>query len=467
MPKPPHPPPPPNPSADGTEGERVPARASRDIPTSRLGRFARLSGLSTAVSSSYLGQRVKGMFQDEDSRARSLLETHTRNAARMVETLGSMKGAVMKVGQFLSMADSSVLPGEVAEALKGLQSTAPYLPWAQIRTQVESSLGASPEALFASFESEPAAAASLGQVHRAVTHDGVAVAVKVQYPGIDKTIRSDLRNLKSLVRPTVGMLSPADVDGIFAEVEEMLMGEVDYLKETGNLRAFREHYQGDPDVYIPQVFPELCSEKVVTMEWVEGLTLERLLSQDPSQAVRNRISRTLVRLLADQFLSWETLHADPQGGNYLFSPEGRVTLLDFGAVKRFPPEFAAAYRELSRAGLEGRREDALDVLESMRCWKPSRRTLMGPMMWGMTRLFLDPFLEDRPYTFGETNLPERGRQLSTDGFKTGATFHFSPPKDLIFLHRTIVGLYFVQSRIQGTNNYRELLLPLLYGDEGR
>jgi len=440
----------------------APGRAEREIPTGRLGRFARLSALGTQVGGAYLGQKVKGWFQDEGARTRALVETHVRTAARMADTLGHMKGAVMKLGQMLSMAEGEVVPSELAGVLRTLQAQAPYLPWPRIREQVERELGAPPEVRFAAFDPEPAAAASLGQVHRAASHDGRALAVKVQYPGIDRTIRSDLGNLKTLLKAGGFVLGQVDIDEIFAELQDMLLAEVDYLNEAGNLRAFGERYAGDSRVHVPEVFPGECSERVLTMEWVDGLPLDAFLATDPPREARDRAGATLVDLVCDQFLTWETLHADPQAGNYLFRPDGTVVLLDFGCVKRFPPEFVAAYRELIRACLEGRTEDGLDVFESLGFFKPSRRRQVAPLLWRISALFVAPYAEDRPYTFGEEDLVARGLAEKEAALSSGAVFSLRPPRDLVYLHRAVIGMYFLLGRLGATGNWHRVVRGYLY-----
>lgn len=439
------------------EGGTPLGRQEREIPTSRVGRFVRLATLGTQVSGSYLGRSVRGLFQDEPSRAQALADTHVRNAVRMAETLGHMKGAVMKLGQMVSMTGDAVVPKELASVLKVLQAEAPYLPWPRIRVQVEKELGAPPEDLFASFETEPAAAASLGQVHRAVLRDGRPVAVKVQYPGIDRTIRSDLGNVKSMMKAGGMLPTEVDFDALFAELETMLLSEVDYLREVGNMREFRDRYAGDPRVLVPEPHPDLCSERVLTMEWVDGLPLDALLARAPGRDVLDRAGGTIVDLLCDQFLSWETLHADPQGGNYLFREDGTVVLLDFGCVKRFPPEFVAGYRELLRCSLEGRREDALEVYESLGFYRPSRRDVAAPFMVQVERLFMAPFAEDRDYAFGEEDLVGMGLALKAEAVRSGAVFAVRPPRDVVFLHRTVIGAWFLLSRMGARGNWHRVL----------
>ena len=427
-------------------------RKARDIPTGRVSRFFRMGRLSSTVSTSYLGQKIKGAFMDEETRNRELLKTHLRNAARMAETMGNLKGAVMKVGQMISLGDDELLPPEATEILKVLQSSAPYLPFPRIKQRVEVELEGKLEDLFAEFDEEPLAAASLGQVHRARLIDGTEVAVKVQYPDIDKTIHSDLANVKTMLTAS-GVLGKAyDLDPYFRELEEMLVDELDYVQEAVNLVRMRELFRDEPHLTIPRYFPERSTERVLTMELAHGMTMDEFLAEDPPQEARNRAGWVIVNLILKGFLLYRTMHADPQAGNYLFHADGSMVLLDYGCIKRFERSFTVDFARALRAQLAHDRDAVIDAYIKLGYIKPNCGPRTRTAFWEISEIYARPITRDRDYTFGSEALAEIGKNLV---MKHPACLNFHPPGFVVYLHRTLIGGYFVASRLGATGNYHQ------------
>ena len=433
-------------------------RRAADIPTGRVRRFFKMSRLSGTVSSSYLGNRIRGAFLSDEARERELLKTHLRNAARMAETMGSLKGAVMKVGQMISLGDDELLPPEATDILKVLQAHAPYLPYARIRERVEAELEGDIEELFAEFEREPMAAASLGQVHRARLPDGMEVAVKVQYPDIDKTIHSDLANLKSMLSASGVFGRHFDLDPYFLELEEMLTEELDYVSEAVNLEQMRELFGDREGLTIPRYFPACSTERVLTMELARGQHLDAFLEADPPRAACQRAGRTLIELVWEGFLEHRVLHADPQAGNYLLQPDAHVVLLDYGCVKRFEEPLVAGFRRALRAHHAHDREATIAAYDELGYLMPGAGERTRTALYEIAEIYARPISRDRVYTFGSEPLAEMGKDWA---LKHPACFNLRPPREAIYLHRTLVGIYFVLCQLQATDNWFRRLRGLM------
>jgi predicted unusual protein kinase regulating ubiquinone biosynthesis (AarF/ABC1/UbiB family) len=308
-------------------------------PKGRFERFRKLATLSAQLGSEVVGRGVRRLAGGEG-------ELVTRAAAeRLVATLGEMKGMAMKVGQALSM-DPDLLPPEVRAVVARLQNQAPAMGWPTVARVVEEELGAPPQVAFARFEHAPLAAASLGQVHRAWLLDGRPVAVKVQYPGIARTLQSDLANLGVLVR-TVSLTGRA-LDGTeyFKSLQGELLRELDYRREAGLARTFARAVEGLPGLVVPGVVDSHSSGRLLTLELLEGPTLRDFVASQPAAAERLQVSRLLVHALYGPFLSAGCIHGDPHPCNFLVLPGGRLGVLDFGSIRHFSPAFAGALRRL-------------------------------------------------------------------------------------------------------------------------
>ena len=263
-------------------------------------------------------------------------------AKQISENLQDLRGPIMKLGQALSM-QTHLLDAEVVEELAGLQMQAPPMHSTLMRAQFKSAFGKHPEEVFQSFEPEPFAAASLGQVHWAVTKQGEEVAVKIQYPAIREAIESDFKMLRTagFAARLTGHLQ----ESVIREVERGILEETDYLKEARNIEHFRKHLAPLPFVRLPNVYRELSCEQVLTMSRVRGLRLQEFLKMNPSQESRDKIGVGLTRLFFFQLFRVKAVHADPHPGNYLLNPDGTIGLIDFGCVKYLKPEVVRCYAQ--------------------------------------------------------------------------------------------------------------------------
>ena len=306
-------------------------------------RAMRMAALGAGVAGSYLGYFLQSAFLSDAKRTYRLRSAHAKAGRRMRTEMQELRGPAMKLGQALSL-HTHLLPEEVLSELSQLQMRAPGMHPSLARAQIKASLGRLPEEIFREFDLEPFAAASLGQVHRAVTPQGKAVAVKVQYPGIRDAIANDFRWFRGAALPA--RLSGHVPTNVIDELEQQILAEADYKREAGNLEFFRRKLAPLDYVTVPQVHRTWCSDRVLTMSLLEGLHLDGFLALGPSQRLRDTVGERLTELFYFQLLRMGALHADPHWGNYLFSKAGEIGLVDFGCVKYFKPGFVEALRKL-------------------------------------------------------------------------------------------------------------------------
>jgi predicted unusual protein kinase regulating ubiquinone biosynthesis (AarF/ABC1/UbiB family) len=408
-----------------------------DGPVTKGRRFFKLAGMTAQVAGSYAKTRIKSLFQSEEAAASEQRAAHELNGSRIARTLGELKGAVMKVGQMASIA-GDILPRELADALKGLQREAPPVDFSVIAAQVERELGAPPEALFRRFDPRPFAAASIGQVHRATTDDGREVVVKVQYPGVDTAVDSDLAHLK-LVLKASGLIKVRRqaLDEVFKEVRARLHEELDYCNEADNVRTFGELHRAHPFVVIPEVVGERSAQRVLTLTYEPGETLADAAGWP--QPLRDLIGERLFELTAAQIFTFRTLHADPNPGNLALRRDGTIVLYDFGCVKRIPPEIVAAYGATIRHGLA---EDYAGVEAGLRAL--GVRNPEGPPVelayykpW--RDAFALPFLASELFDFTTAKFHEDLLKLVPGALKRIESFQ--PPVELVFIDRAVGGHY--------------------------
>jgi predicted unusual protein kinase regulating ubiquinone biosynthesis (AarF/ABC1/UbiB family) len=307
-----------------------------------IGRAVRLAQLGAGIAGSYLAYQLQRPFLDDGQSRQRRHALHRKHARRIREDLQDLRGPIMKVGQALSM-QTHIFNADVVEELAGLQMQAPPMHPSLMRAQFKSAFGRYPEEVFHSFEPEPFAAASLGQVHWAVTKGGEEVAVKIQYPAIREAIKSDFKMLRAagFAARLTGHL-PASV---VREAERGMLEETDYLKEARNLQYFAQQLAPLAFVRVPRVHREFSCGQVLTMSRVRGLRLQEFLKTNPSPDVRDKIGVGLTRLFFFQLFRVQALHADPHPGNYLFNHDGSISLVDFGCVKYLKPEVVRCYAQ--------------------------------------------------------------------------------------------------------------------------
>ena len=316
------------------------------VASDRARRTAALAKVGASRGADYAAVAVRSVGASPERRAQLQSEFELRTAEQVAETLGGMKGALMKLGQMASYLDQG-LPEPVREALAELQSDAPPMSAELAAGVVRAELGAEPDVVFAEWDPHPMAAASIGQVHRAVTHDGTEVAVKVQYPGVDLAVASDLENT-DLLFTVMGMLFPGlDPRPVVEELRERLVEELDYRQEAANQRMFADAYRGHPFISVPDVVDAHSSARVLTTTLAHGAPFSEVVGWDDDQ--RQLAAECLYRFAFGGIYRLGAFNGDPHPGNYLFGPDGRVTFLDFGLCKRFTDDEVQVFEDMIQA----------------------------------------------------------------------------------------------------------------------
>jgi len=307
-----------------------------------LGRATRLAQMGAGLAGSYLAYQLQRPFMDEGESDARRQKLYRAGAKKIREGLQDLRGPAMKLGQALSM-QTQLFDADVIAELSNLQMQAPPMHPSLMRAQFKSAFGEYPEDMFRSFETTPFAAASLGQVHNAVTKAGDEVVVKIQYPAIREAIESDFKMLRtaSFAARVTGHLK----DSIIDEVQRGILEETDYTQEARNIEHFARSLAPLSFVHVPKVYHDLSCDQVLTMSRVRGLRLQEFLETKPTQEVRDKIGAALTRLFFFQLFRLQALHADPHPGNYLFNKDGSIGLIDFGCVKYLKPEVVRCYAQ--------------------------------------------------------------------------------------------------------------------------
>ena len=327
------------------------------LSTGRFARLAKLAKMSAKLSTDVLSRGVSRMRGND---AQSMLGAGA--AEKLVATLGDLKGLAMKIGQQVSM-DPDLLTPEVRAVVARLQNQAPPMPYAQVREVIQGQLGKPPEALYARFDEAPIASASLGQVHRAVTHEGDVVAVKVQYPDIANALKADLDNLGAMVSVVAATTRMVHGKAYYAELRDSMMEELDYRLEAKRALQFAQAAAPLSEVRVPRSFEALTSEKVLTLELLPGPTLKEFLNHldEHSNEEKFNASRLIMRAVWGPLLLNGTIHSDPHPGNFLLLPDGKVGVLDFGAIKQMSPAWLDVNRRLFTYVVKGEEFDEIQL----------------------------------------------------------------------------------------------------------
>ncbi|CAN5804632.1 AarF/ABC1/UbiB kinase family protein [soil metagenome] len=444
-------------------------RARHDRPVSQHSRRARnveLAGLGVNLGGAYAAARARKLFASAQQRVEIDEALKLRTAEQVAARLGNMKGALMKVGQMASYLDDG-LPDPVRLALAELQAGAPPMSEELAAGVVERELGRPPDEVFLQWDPLPIASASIGQVHRAVVADPAtgterAVAVKVQYPGVDEAIESDLRNtelLGMLLRQGFSGLDPTEMS---EEIRDRLTEEVDYRIEAVNQQHFADYYRGHPFIGVPDVVPALSTRRVLTSDLVAGHTWRELLTWDAAE--RDLAAECLFRFVFRSLYRMQAFNGDPHPGNYLFHGQGRVTFLDFGLVKYFTDDETATFAAMVKAAAVDH-----DTAEFRRLVEHGG--LLPPGMPVSTEdvgeyfsQFYEPVREDRTTTWTK----EYASSIVRHTFDRSSPIaqYATVPRAFVFIQRINLGLYALLGDLGATGNYRRIaeeLWPFVNG----
>ena len=419
------------------------------VPQGRISRFLHLGRAVGELALTSASAAASGWARGDKPGLSQLLLTPA-NARRLAERLSAMRGAVMKMGQLMSMdtASHGVLPAEFADLLGGLRNAAHTMPAAQLTAVLTREYGARWQRRFRSLDLVPIAAASIGQVHRAVGHDGQALALKIQYPGVSDSIDSDMANLALLARLPGLVPSQLDVAPLLARVREQLNHEADYRAEARAATLYRTRLGADPALWVPAVVPEHCTAHIIASEFAPGVPVDQWAADQAPQAQRDRVAAALVRLAVREFFEMGLVQTDPNFGNYLFDAStGKVALLDFGAAEKVLPARARQLTALGRAMRDGDASRVASAASGAGFIGPEDPASQSQAVVQMLLAAGEPLRHVGPYDFGGSDL--FGRLFSqgrTQFF--GGGFARTPPPDLLFLQRKFVGTFLLCVRLR-------------------
>jgi predicted unusual protein kinase regulating ubiquinone biosynthesis (AarF/ABC1/UbiB family) len=422
-------------------------KSQNSIPATKVERATRFVATGLKVGGNYIKHYAKKAVNPDLSRD----ELHEDNAADIYATLSELKGSALKVAQMMSM-DRNLLPRAYSDRFQMAQYSAPPLSGPLVVKTFVNSFGKTPQQLFDSFGMEATNAASIGQVHRAVKH-GKRLAVKVQYPGVAQSVRSDLKMVKPFAVRLMN-LNERDVDKYMQEVETKLIEETDYRLELRRSQEISEacgHIEG---LRFPSYYPELSSDRILTMDWLEGTHLDDFLKTDPSQEVRNRIGQALWDFYDFQVHKLRKVHADPHPGNFLMRPDGTLGVIDFGCVKEIPESYYVNYftlinpDNLKDAVMRERIFNELEFLHPQDTL--ADRQFYGDLFITMIELLGKPFHEDT-FDFGDESYFQsiydyadylsNLKELRESKVARGA-------KDSLYINRTYYGLYSMLNQLK-------------------
>ncbi len=437
--------------APGT-GERASAIAVRArTRTQRRVELARLGGRAGA---GFAVHRARRVFASAERQTELDHEFELRTAEQVAEALGQMKGAFMKLGQMASYLDVG-LPDHAREALASLQQNAPPMSAELAAGVVERELGAAPDALFLEWDPRPLASASIGQVHRAITRDGRAVAVKVQYPGVDQAITADLDSA-GLVFGAMGLaLSGFEPGPLVDEIRARVIEELDYVNEARNQRLFADFYRGHPFIHIPEVVDELSTARVLTTELAEGVRFEVMATWDQDE--RNLAAESIYRFVFRSLYRLSAFNGDPHPGNYLFQPGGRVTFLDFGLVKHFTEPEIDLFGDMIRAMvMEGDTARYRAIIERIGLLRPGT-PVSDEMVHDYFSHFYEFVLRDEDVTITpQWSTDALSRYFDPNGPYGPIVKAANLPAAFVIIQRINLGLMAILGDLHASGNYRRI-----------
>lgn len=455
-------------------GGRKPSISS--LKTRPFERNIALTKLGFGAGSKIVAHSIANIFRGEVERTQADRDFYKKQAQILADELGKLKGSVMKAGQMLSLYGQYFLPEEAVAVLSQLQDTTAPVEWKVVAPVLSRALGRE-RLRELEVDPEPIAAASLGQAHAAWRKsDRLKLCVKIQYPGVADAIESDIRTLSRLMLMTRLAPKGLDLDPVFSEVREMLHREVDYESERHFTETFAARLDGDARFVVPRVLGEYCSDQVLTTTFEEGLHVRDAAVQGLPQERRNALGRAFLELFLTEFFEWGMVQSDPHFGNYRIrlgeDGQDRIVLLDFGATRVFGRGFIESYAEIVRGAVLGDREAVLRGATAIGLMKANMPRAVLDAFCQLCELIVEPF--GRPgldgeggerfnargeYRWGESDLPMRAGRVAA---LNALSVHFRvPPREIVFLHRRLAGVFIMLATLRAELDTRDLLLGYL------
>ena len=435
------------------------SKTEKAVPSSRISRLGRMARLTAGVATGVLAEGVRQLSQGNRPAISDMLLTPA-NARRVAKQLSAMRGAAMKVGQLLSMEANELLPKELAIILAQLRDNAFTMPRKQLEQCLADSYGSNWRARFATFEMQPLAAASIGQVHRATTLEGDEIVLKIQYLGISESIDSDVENIASLLRITNLLPAHLDLTTVLDDAKQQLHDEANYLTEAAYLEQFYAVFNEWEGVVVPKLYSDLTTPTVLAMGYTPGVQIERV--DELGQERSNDVVMRLFKIMFAEFFQLNLMQTDANFANFKYRVEDEsIVLLDFGAARSFRPEFIANYTQLLRAVLDGDDTKVLEAADSLGYKAQTASQEYKVLMLAIFKLVFEPFTTRGEYDFGAARLSQRLAELGeqANNFKK---YWQTPPTDILYLHRKLGGLYLLGARLNAKVDCHALLLPHIH-----
>ncbi|HRJ54413.1 MAG TPA: AarF/ABC1/UbiB kinase family protein [Candidatus Thiothrix moscowensis] len=423
------------------------------IPTSRISRLAKLGTLATGVAGRMLAEGARQLVQGNRPKVSDLLLTPA-NAKRVADELARLRGAAMKVGQLLSMDAGDLLPPELSDILSRLRADAKPMPLSQLAKVLENNWGKNWHTHFKQFSFQPLAAASIGQVHSAHTHDGRHLALKIQYPGIRESIDSDVENVATLLRISRLIPNSVDIKPLLAEAKRQLHAEADYTLEANHLKHYRKLLAKEDAFLLPDVHDDFTTHNILAMSHVGGVPVEQL-AHCP-QAERDRVMTLLLDLLFREIFVFRLVQTDPNFANYRYERDSQqLVLLDFGATREYPAHVADGYWQLMQGAINNDKAMMDAATTQIGFFQENINPAHRAAVLDLFQQACEPLCQQGVYDFGTSSLAARirdaGMVLSME-----KNYWHTPPADAIFLHRKLGGLYLLAARLRAKVNVRAL-----------
>ena len=431
-----------------------PNDGGRAVPRGRLSRFGQFGRLAGGVAGGMIAEGARRIADGERPRMRDMLLT-PGNVSRVADRLSHLRGAAMKLGQMISMDAGDMLPPELTEIMARLRDRAHHMPPAQLQQVLAAQWGRDWRTRFARFDATPLAAASIGQVHRAITRDGRDLAIKVQYPGVRESIDADVDNVATLLRVSGLLPRQLAIEPLLAEAKRQLADEADYVREGEQLTRFGTLLAGDANYVVPTLDQEFTTDRVLAMSFVAGRPIELLV--DAPQEARDAAVRSLIALVLRELFEFGVMQTDPNFANYRYQPEtGRLVLLDFGATRAVPPQVSEAYRALLGAGLSGDRRAIRDAAVAAGFLGAGAAERHADRIDRMIAVIVGELNRPGAFDFGDRAFVGALREQGADIAADRAAWHL-PPVDLLFVQRKISGTALLAARLKARVDVRSMV----------
>lgn len=424
------------------------------VPSRRLSRLAGLGGMAAGIAGNVVAGGAAQLASGKRPRTADLLLTPA-NAKKLTTQLANMRGAAMKIGQMISMDSGDFLPKELSDILARLRSDGQHMPRAQLDKMLKAEWGYGWQAKFASFDYRPIAAASIGQVQRAVLPTGETLAIKVQYPGVKDSIDSDVNNVASLLRISGLLPSTMDVKPVIEEGRVQLHQEADYIREASFLTRFGDVLAGDDTFEVPQYFPDFSTDKILAMSYIESRPIEDMI--DAPQEMRDKIVHQLIELTLRELYEFQIMQTDPNFANYRYNEDtDRLVLLDFGASRDIDDGLVSAYRGLMQTILNGDDNAILDSAIDIGLLPAAMQPEDRAAILDIINIAMEPLRRDAPFDFGNNQVAVNMRDKTME-LATNRDLWHVPPPEMIFIQRKFGGIYMLATRLKAVVNIHALM----------